>query len=146
VLKRLMIYLSDIVHLKLLGGSKIKKEHIDRTQKFILKITKILPQDHPYVIEGKWKWCMTNDGIMPSLTLVYPQLGFVCVYWGPEVGDWKTSRQFCKNKSAWELANRIASTVEVKCKEFGFHYLSVKWGDPVDEESLKLKLSELLDT
>jgi len=145
LLRRLWLWFTDTVYLRLLGGVYIKRYYRERTQTFVTQIIKCLSKDVPYVIEGKWRWCQTEGGYHPSLTLVLPELGLVCMSWGPEVGRWSEAKLYCKNRGVWEYANQIAALVEIRCREHGFLYLPLYWDDPVDPATLKLKLSNLLD-
>lgn len=144
LLRGLTLFFNDLVRYKIFGSWTIKKEKANRTKKIINTIIKLMSKNTPYVIDGKWQWCQTEEGFHPALTIVFPTMGFICMVWGPESMSWMNARPYCKNKKEWEFLQSIMALVESRCKLHGFHYLSINWDEPIDETSLSLRTSALL--
>ena len=140
-LKRLLNYFSDLLWLKLLGGNSIKKEYKERARRVIERILSLYDPTEPYVIEGKWSWFTTPSGFHPPISLVLLDHGLAILVLGPEVGLWKDCKLYCKGKSDWEISNIISSSFTSMCSQLDeVTGISVYWDDPIDVESLKLKL------
>lgn len=142
--KIFLLKLSDFIYLKLLGGSLIKKEYKKKCIDILNNVVSIFEENEPYIFDGKWSWYKNLEtGFHLPITIVFPEQALCIQVWGPEVGSWESSRLYCKNKAEWELSNKLESQLISLCKSNKLSLLNIYWNDPIDIETLSLKLEEI---
>lgn len=140
-LKRALSYLFDLFWLRVLGGIGVKRSYQERARTVIERIISLYPADEPYVIDGKWNWFYLSPGFHPPISLVLLERGIAVMVFGPEVGPWRECKLYCRKESDWEIANAISSKFLAVCENLEeVTGIPIYWDDPIDIESLKLKL------
>lgn len=107
------------------------------------RLVALLPEA-PYILEGRYSWLPGPEGTCLGLDLLFPELPLAVDVLGPHYGSWETAREFV-DRETWEALQASQSTKEVALQRVvSLPYLRITPEDPVDPNSLRLRLQRVL--
>jgi len=142
-LKRLLIYLSDFLWLKVLGGNSIKKQYSNRCKAITSIALGCVSSDEPYVLDGRWSWFSINNTVYP-ISILFPEQPLAIQVFGPEIGPWRECRPYCKNKESWDKANEVSKLLQYLCKSANIPIVCIYWDEAIDQLSIESRIKPLL--
>lgn len=143
-IRKFLWAISDFIYYKLLGGNRSAKNFEKRKLKTLSEIIKIIDETEPYIIDGKWRWYQDDTGFHPEISIVFPDCGLVIMLESQEIGPWDSVKIRCRDKSSWEKANSLNALLQLRCKELGLTLISIAFDDPIDPDSLDLRIKNAL--
>lgn len=132
------------------------REKNKRFEQILSTILEIVGSGEPYIIGGRWSWMRSSTIESPQvLDLVLPELGtlvtsngevttfaVVVMVWPPFLGTQDSVGSKC-SKATWERCNQISSLLRTRCETFELGLLEIGFYDPIDKDTLALKLKEM---